>query len=412
MIFAYVADSPAFCHDRVAVKFLQSRPMIQIGDRGGLLTEKPYTEAKCYRMCRATNIGGECHMQALRVIQWTTGKVGKLCLRAVLDDPRLKLVGVYAHSPSKMGADAGSLCGRPETGILATSDIDALLALRADSVLYTPFAANLDHVIRLLEGGLDVVSTNLFLNVGGIHGEVREKLLAACECGDSSLYITGINPGWINSVVTAMTAVCRKVDYVGLVESADCSVYESVETWSFLGMGEPGGTTPELMQRARNWLILFRDAVQRIGDALAYKFSEIDFFCEYATAAEKVDLGWFCMEKGTNAALRGGWRGIVNGSPVINLTVVWYLTKKLAQGWVLDDDQYHVTIKGEPHVDMRIRFTKPESWSNHDWDTMTALPAVNALLDIKAARSGILGLRDVGLPYAPAGLWAEDTRFS
>ena len=160
-------------------------------------------------------------MQTLRVIQWTTGKVGKLCLRAVLDDPRLTLAGVYAHSPSKAGADAGALCGRAEVGIRATSDIDALLALHADSVLYTPFEANLTHVIRLLESGLDVISTNLFLNVGGIQGEVREKLLDACRRGDSSLYITGINPGWINSVVTTMTAVCRKVDYVGLVESAD-----------------------------------------------------------------------------------------------------------------------------------------------------------------------------------------------
>jgi hypothetical protein len=344
-------------------------------------------------------------MEPLRVIQWTTGKVGKLCLRAVLDDPRLKLAGVYAHSSSKAGTDAGALCGRPEVGIAATSSIEELLALRADSVLYTPFEANLQQVIQLLESGLDVVSTNLFLNVGGIQGEVKEKLQAACKRGDSSLYITGINPGWINAMVTSMTAVCRKVDHVGFVESADCSVYESVETWSFLGMGESGGTTPELIQRARNWLILFRDAVQRIGDALEYKFSDIEFSCEYATASQKVDLGWFCMEKGSNAALRGGWSGMVNGVPVINLTVVWYLTKKLTEGWALDEDQYHINIQGEPHVDVRIRFTKPETWGNHDWDTMTALPAVNALLDIKAARSGILGLRDVGLPYAPAGVW-------
>jgi len=346
-------------------------------------------------------------MGALRVIQWTTGKVGKLSLRAVLDDPRLELVGVYAHSPGKAGVDAGTLCGRPRHGVEATNNIDALIALGADSVLYTPFEANLEHVIRLLESGLDVISTNLFLNVGGIKDEVKTKLEAACQRGRSSLYITGINPGWINSVVTAMTAVCRKIDYVGFVESADCSVYESVETWSFLGMGESGGTTPELIQRARNWLILFRDAVLRIGDALEYNFSEIEFSCEYATAAEKIDLGWFCMEKGTNAALRGGWSGKINGITVINLTVVWYLTKKLAEGWNLDADQYHVDIKGEPNIDMRIRFTRPEHWGNHDWDTMTALPAVNALLDIKAARPGILGLRDVGLPYAPAGVWQK-----
>lgn len=344
-------------------------------------------------------------MEKLRVIQWTTGKVGKLALRAILDDPRLELVGVYAHSADKAGKDAGTLCGRPDCGVKATNDVDALIALKADSVLHAPFEADLDHAVRLLENGMDVVSTNLFLNVGGIEGEVKAKLEAACQRGKSSLYITGVNPGWINSVVTSMTAVCRDVDYVGLTESADCSVYESVETWGFLGMGEPGGSTPELMERARAWLILFRDAVQRIGGALEYEFDDVEFFCEYATAAETVDLGWFKMEKGTNAALRGGWNGKIQGRTAVNLTVVWYLTKKLAEGWEIDEDQYRLEIKGEPNVDVRIRFTPPSHWKNHDWDTMTALPAVSALIDIKAARPGILGLRDVGLPYAPAGAW-------
>ena len=185
-------------------------------------------------------------MDRLRVIQWNTGKVGKHATRAILDDPRLELVGLYAHSPDKAGKDAGELCGRAEvvTGITATSDAAALIAMAADSVLYTPFEANLDHAIALLESGKDVVSTNLFLNVGGIVGEVKDKLEAACKQGNASLYITGINPGWVNAITTALTAVCRKVSQVHLIESADCSVYESVETWSFLGIGEPGGVRP------------------------------------------------------------------------------------------------------------------------------------------------------------------------
>lgn len=48
-------------------------------------------------------------MSRLRVIQWTTGKVGKMALRGISNDPRLELVGV-----------------------------EALLALQADSVVYTP----------------------------------------------------------------------------------------------------------------------------------------------------------------------------------------------------------------------------------------------------------------------------------
>jgi 2,4-diaminopentanoate dehydrogenase len=74
-------------------------------------------------------------MEKLRVVQWNTGKVGKLAMRAILDNPTLELVGVYAHSPEKAGKDAGALCGRPDTGIKATGDIAAIIALKPDAVI-------------------------------------------------------------------------------------------------------------------------------------------------------------------------------------------------------------------------------------------------------------------------------------
>jgi hypothetical protein len=343
-------------------------------------------------------------MDKLRVIQWTTGKVGKLALRAILDDPRLQLAGVYAYSDDKAGVDAGKLCGRPACGVLATRDVNALIALGADSVIYTPFMADLSHVVRLLESGLDVISTNLFLNVGGIQGKVKEQLDDACRRGGASLYITGINPGWINSLTAAMTAVCRQVESVAISESADCSVYESKETWLAMGMSLPAAT-PAVIETARNWLMSFYDAVQRIAAALEYELDDVEFFIEFATASQRVDLGWFCMEKGTNAAVRAGWNGKVNKRTVVQLKVSWYLTKHLNEGWQFDDDQYHVVIKGEPEVNTRIRFIAPKSWGNHEWDTMTAMPAVNAVFNVKAARPGVLSLKDVGLPCAPAGIW-------
>lgn len=343
-------------------------------------------------------------MEKLKVIQWTTGKVGKLALRAILDDPRLQLVGLYAYSDDKAGVDAGKLCARPPCGVRATRDIDALLALGADTVIYTPFMADLPHVIRLLESGLDVISTNLFLNVGGIQGKVKEQLDAACARGGSSLYITGINPGWINSLTTAMTAVCRQVESVSIAESANCSTYESAETWLAMGMSLPKAT-PAVIETARSWLMSFYDAVQRMASALEFQLDDVEFFIEFATASQRVDLGWFCMEQGTNAAVRAGWNGKVGGRTVVQSKISWYLTKHLNEGWQFDDDQYHVVIKGEPDLNTRIRFIPPKSWGNHEWDTMTALPAVNAAFNVRAARAGVLSLKDVGLPCAPAGVW-------
>lgn len=343
-------------------------------------------------------------MNTLRVIQWTTGKVGHHALRAILDDPRLELAGVYAWSDDKAGTDAGDLCGRPACGIAATNNIDELIALDADTVIYTPFMADLDQVIRLLESGCDVISTNLFLNVGGIQGEARDKLEAACGVGGSSLFISGVNPGWINSTVAALTAVCRDVRCVSISESADCSVYESAETWQTMGMGVTEGS-PEVMETVRAWLMSFHDSTQRLAVALDYSLDDMEFFAEFATAAETVDLGWFCMAKDTNAAIRAGWRGKVKGRTVVQNKITWYLTDKLNEGWEFCDDHYEVLVEGEPTVDTRIRFVPPAHWGNADWDIMTAMPAVNAVHDVKGAPAGILTLKDAGLVCAPAGLW-------
>ncbi|OHV29666.1 hypothetical protein CC117_28700 [Parafrankia colletiae] len=343
-------------------------------------------------------------MEKLRVIQWTTGKVGKLALRAILDDPRLDLVGVYAWSPDKVGTDAGTLCGRPPCSVAATDDVDALVALKADTVVYTPFMADLDHVLQLLEAGVDVVSTNLFFNVGGVKGATKERLEAACARGGSSLYITGISPGWINTMVTAMTGVCRDVRKISILESADCSVYESKETWEAMGISLTG-TTPQIAEMAKLWMMPAEEAVQRMAHALEYTLDDIEFFLAYATASQTVDLGYMTIEKGTNAALEVGWNGRLDGSTIIQMKFRWYLTKHLNEGWEFSDDQYRVVIDGEPGIDTRIRFIPPDHWGNHEWDTMTALPAVNAAFNVRDARPGILHLADVGLPRAPAGQW-------
>jgi hypothetical protein len=346
-------------------------------------------------------------MEKMRVVQWNTGKVGKLALRGILDNPTLELVGVYAHSPEKVGQDAGRLCGRPDTGIRATNSIDEIIAARPDVVVYTPFTGDVDEVVKLLENGINVLSTNLFFHVGGVRGAVKDRMQAAGERGKASIYITGINPGWINSIATAVTGVCARVDCVSIYESANCATYESPETWNFFRMGQHG-VTDEVIEGAKTWLVMFRDAAERVAEALGFVPEDAEFYCSYATAAEKVDLGWFVMEEGTNAALRAGWNIKVGDRTVTRAQVTWYLTKKLAEGWEIDSDEYHLVVDGAPGIDLRMHFTDPApSPIDGAWDptATTSFATINAIRQIKAARPGVLTLHDIGLPYAPAGDW-------
>jgi hypothetical protein len=338
-------------------------------------------------------------MDRLRVVQWTTGRVGTKALEAVLDDRRLELVGLYAHSAEKSGQDAGIIAGREPCGIHATSDVGELVALAPDAVIYTPFMADLDHVERLLGAGINVVSTNLFLNCGGVEGETRKRIEAACARGGSSLWITGVNPGWVNSVAAALTAVCRRVDLVSIAESTDVSNYASRETWEAMGMGQTEAGA-SVLATAQGAMVSFRDAALRIAEALRFVPDELVFEIDYARVRETTDLGFMVLPAGSHGALRSAWVGRSGGIERVRVSVAWYLTKDLIEDWRFDDEHYHLRIEGDPAIDCRIEFQAPH-WQDSDWSVLTALPAVNAVARVVAAPPGILGLDDVGLVTTP-----------
>src|SRR5580704_3273318 len=99
-----------------------------------------------------------------RVVVWGTGYVGKMVIPEVLRHPSFELVGVGVSSPDKAGRDVGDICGIERTGIIATTEIDDLIALQPDALVhYGPTAASADANIRdigaFLRAGIDVCST-------------------------------------------------------------------------------------------------------------------------------------------------------------------------------------------------------------------------------------------------------------
>ena len=52
-----------------------------------------------------------------RVVVWSTGGIGSLSIVAVNERPDLELVGVWVHSPDKVGRDAGELANGVPIGV-------------------------------------------------------------------------------------------------------------------------------------------------------------------------------------------------------------------------------------------------------------------------------------------------------
>ena len=71
----------------------------------------------------------------ISVAQWGTGNVGLVALKTIINDPQMELVGVRVYSDEKAGVDADALCGMPDVGVIATQDIEAIIAARPDCVV-------------------------------------------------------------------------------------------------------------------------------------------------------------------------------------------------------------------------------------------------------------------------------------
>src|SRR5262249_5670377 len=155
--------------------------------------------------------------------------IGKQSAIAIARNPGLELVGCYAWSPDKVGRDVGRLCGVESWGVTATDDVDALLALRPDCVVYTPMWQSIDELVRILGAGVDVVPTAAYISGRG-RGPDRERLVEAGGGGGSSLFGTGINPGFIELLSIVVAGVCDRIDKITINEAAHTMGYDSPAT--------------------------------------------------------------------------------------------------------------------------------------------------------------------------------------
>lgn len=344
---------------------------------------------------------------ALRIVQWTTGNVGKRSVRAVAGHTDLELVGCHAWSADKVGRDVGELCGIGPIGVLATDDVDALLALEPDCVVYNPQWHSTDEVVRILEAGVNVVSTAAFIN-GRQLGPDRDRITDACERGGSSMFGTGISPGWIELMGIATASICDRIDKITIHEASDTTLYDSPTTELPAGFGRPIDD-PELPGMAEVGTAVFGEAVALLADALGIELDEIVCEAEYAQTTEDLVMDSWTIPAGHVAGVAASWQGRIGDRVVIELTVRWKKGTTLDPDWQIQEGHV-IQIDGRPSVKTTLEYLPPpdfEATTFADFMVlgmiMTAMPAINAIPYVVEAEPGIVTYNDLPL-VLPKGL--------
>ncbi|MGF6896303.1 hypothetical protein ABIA39_006671 [Nocardia sp. GAS34] len=301
-----------------------------------------------------------------RIVLWGTGVVGSMVLAEILDHPRFELAGVGVSNPAKVGTDAGDLCGRPKTGVLATNSIDELIALRPDAVVhYGPTAQFADENIRVigtfLRAGIDVCSTAMtpwvYPAMDKLPAPWRDPITEACAAGGASCFTTGIDPGFANDLFPlTLMGLCGRVDTVRASELLDYTDYEGDYEFE-MGIGHP----PEfqaLLEHPDLLIMAWGPTVPMIAAAAGIDLDDITTTWDKWVTPEDRPSAKGTVAAGTVAAIRFTINGIRNGREVITLEHVNRIGLDAAPDWPAGtrDDVYRVDITGSPSISQETSF--------------------------------------------------------
>lgn len=348
-----------------------------------------------------------------RVIQWGTGGVGSEMITAILDHRTdLELVGAKVYSGDKHGKDVGALVGRDPVGVQATIDTAAILALEADCVLYTPRTTDLDEVCAILAGGKNVATTAFLFHPRRLPAPDRDRLLAACERGGTSVHGSGLNPGNLSGVLPlALSGMSRTIDKITLQERADWSVYESTGiTFDNMAFGQP---VDQISPTANDFLAfnsaIFTEQVWFLSDALNAGIDEVTATVEAVAAREDHQIFDHVLQAGTTAGQRWNWVGRRNGEPLIEIETLWTVGAEYPDHWPRPKDGWTLTIEGDPsmrtHFISLASFTRPASIEEHvrSANVATAMQVLNAVPAVCDAAPGFATTASLPLVRSQTG---------
>ena len=344
-----------------------------------------------------------------RVVQWSTGNVGRHAIAGIDARPDLELVGVWVSNPEKAGKDAGELAGLGRTlGVEATNDADSLLAMKPDCVVHTAMADTrlmeaIEDLKKILRAGVNVVSSSpVFLQYpdGVVPADVSDPIRQAATEGGASLWVNGIDPGFANDwLPLVVTGISERIDEVRCLEILNYNTYDQgTVLFDIMGFGRQLDDIPMLLQPGI-LTMAWGSVVRQIAAGLDAELDSVEEWYERLPAPEKFDVDSGPIEEGTAAALHFEVRGLRGGRAVIVLEHVTRLRDDLAPDWPQPAGHgcYRVVVSGEPNYTVDLQLLGSDGDHNTAGLKATAMRLVNAVPAVIEARPGLLTALDLPL---------------
>lgn len=343
-----------------------------------------------------------------KVVVWGTGNVGRPAIRAVLSHAELELVGVIVSSDAKAGRDAGELAGLPAIGLKATQDAASVLAAGVDVVVYVASAdvrpdEAMAELLQCLSSGCNVVSTSFydFLHPALVPPAQLAKITEATTAGNSSLFVSGIDPGWAMDILPLFASgMASGIEQIRCQEIFNYALYDAPDVVRYIiGFGQPMSELP-LMLHDEVLLKIWEPMVRLVAQGLGVELDEVKTHIERRALEKTVQVeGMGEFIEGSQGAFRFEVQGMKNGKPLIVAEHITRIDASCAQDWPYppnDGGCHRVLIKGNPDLSVTVHGDDHfDSGAAAGGNATAANRLVNAIPAVCAARAGVVSPLDL-----------------
>jgi 2,4-diaminopentanoate dehydrogenase len=339
-----------------------------------------------------------------RVIQWGTGNVGTHSLRSIIERPDLELVGLKVYSDRKAGLDAGEIVGAGHTGILATANVEEIIAIEADCVNYNSLGTTedmlgepLDNICMLLALGYNVTSTAIDFTVypPSAPEEMIRRLTEACAEGNSTYFGSGVNPGYTMDLwPVTMSRLSRRIDTIRIVETLDMRNLTSASTMAFMGFGQQpdSPSAMDAMHTDPSNSVAY-SSLLLTADALRFEIEDYRYEREVGIAESSFEIASGTIGAGTIAVVKLKFVGMAFGRDVLIYEFVWRVSDEVHPEWGTGE-YWTMDIEGDPSMHCIV-----EASTNFDSGRIVSLTvgmaALNAIPTVCEASPGVKSVLDL-----------------
>lgn len=341
-----------------------------------------------------------------RVAHVGTGYTGSIALRNILRSPHLDLVAHLVHGRDKVGRDSGNLVGESAAGVETVGSLEDFLAVDADCVTYFATASGrdsnevVDDLCAILASGKNVVTPSFLalFHPPSLEDSVRDRLDDACRRGSSSLFATGIAPGFTSDILAVHAAsMTDRPTRVVIEERIPCGAYRVPGFFAMLGFGRTPEQDAELFPPGA-MIGHIAPPLRLLAQGLGWTVDDVHEHRDVALAERRYSFAAGEIPAGTIASVRMRFEGVVNGERRVQFSSIWSMPDEPVEDWqpaIAAGSAVRrltrITIDGEPPVQVDFALNGGELPGS----TATAARALNAIPSVCAAKPGVLSALDV-----------------